>query len=142
MATDDVRFEAVIKLREPEQRRFWGTAYIHTSADGEQVADWSGHVVDTPETAAALEDAFYKYVQDSRSGDDQHEVFDAAEMIEGFVVTKDKKAAGIFPTDMAEGVYIGFQCRDTPAGDVLWEGIKSGDRTALSIVGTGVLEDI
>lgn len=139
---DDVRFEAVIKLREPEQRRFWGTAYIHTDASGAQVSDWSGHVVDTPEAAAALEDAFYKYVTDSRSGDDAHEVFDAATMIEGFVVTKDKKSAGIFPTDMAEGLYIGFQCNDTPEGDVLWEGIKSGTRTALSIVGSGVLEDI
>lgn len=140
--SDPIRFTAVIKSKEPEQRRFWGTAYIHTAADGTPVEDWSGDRVDTPAAQAALEEAFYGYVRKSRSGDLRHETFDAAEMIEGFVVTKDKISAGLFPVGMAEGMYIGFQCRDTDDGDILWEGVRSGELAALSIVGTGTVEEL
>lgn len=133
---DTIRFTAVIKSREDEQRRFFGAAYIHTE-DGNQVTDYSGDVIDTPEAQAAFEEAFYGFVKDFRTGDSEHELFDAADLIEGFVVTKEKKAAGIFPTDMDEGGYVGFQAKDTEAGNVLWDGVKSGRLTGLSIVGEG-----
>ncbi len=132
-----VRFTAVIKTREDEQRRYFGKAYIHT-ADGAQVTDWSGDQVDTPEAHAALEAAFYDYVKDSRSGDLSHELFGAADMIEGFIVTPEKKAAGLFPDDMDEGIYVGFEAKDTPAGDKLWDDVKTGRVKMLSIVGQGV----
>ena len=131
-----IRFTAVIKSREDDQRRFFGAGYIHTTADG-TVEDHSGDIVDTVETQAALEEAFYGFVKDFRTGDMEHELFDAADLIEGFVVTGEKKQAGIFPPDMNEGIYVGFQARDTEAGDVLWDGVKSGRLTALSIVGEG-----
>ncbi len=134
------RFTATIEKREPDQRRFWGKGYIHTTADG-QVTDASGDVIDTPETQAALEAAFYDYVKTSRSGDAGHELFDAATMIEGFVVTKEKKAAGLFPNEMDEGIYIGFEADQSDKGNVLWDGIKDGTYTALSIVGEGVYVD-
>ena len=135
---DTVRFTAVIKSREDEQRRFWGSGYIHTDAEGKPVTDASGDQVHTPAAQAALEQAFYGFVKDYRSGDAGHELFDAADMIEGFVVTTEKKAAGLFPDDMAEGIYVGFQARDTDEGDVLWNRVKDGTYTALSIVGEGV----
>jgi len=135
-AVDTIRFTAVIKSREDDQRRFFGAAYIHT-ADGTQVEDFSGDVIDTPEAQAAFEEAFYTFVKDYRTGDVAHELFDAADLIEGFVVTKEKKQAGIFPPDMDEGGYVGFQARDTEAGNVLWDGVRSGKYTELSIVGTG-----
>ena len=138
---ETVRFVCHIEKSEPEQRRFWGKGYIHTTAEG-QVADHSGDVIDTPETQRALEDAFYGYVKESRSGDSEHELFDAATMIEGFVVTKEKKAAGLFPTDMDEGIYVGFEAHQTDAGDLLWDGVKSGRLKALSIVGEGMREAI
>ena len=133
-------FTATIEKQDTEQRRFWGKAYIHTTADG-SVTDASGDVIDTPETQAALEQSFYEYVKTSRSGDVGHELFDAATMIEGFVVTKEKKAVGIFSDDMDEGIYIGFEADQTEKGDVLWDGIKDGTYTALSIVGEGAYID-
>ncbi len=134
---DTVRFTAVIKSREDEQRRFFGAAYIHTTADG-QVEDYSGDIIDTVEAQAAFEEAFYGFVKDYRTGDMGHELFDAADLIEGFVVTAEKKAAGLFPENMEEGGYVGFQAKDTEAGDVLWDGVKSGRLTGLSIVGEGI----
>ena len=133
---DTIRFTAVIKSREDEQRRFFGAGYIHTTPDG-QVEDWSGDIIDTVETQTALEEAFYGFVKDYRTGDSEHELFNAADMIEGFVVTAEKKQAGIFPTDMNEGIYVGFQAKDTEAGDALWEGVKTGRLKELSIVGEG-----
>ena len=138
---DTVRFTAVIKAREDEQKRFWGRGYIHTTADG-QVEDWSGDIIDTPETQTALEESFYGFVKEYRSGDAAHEVFDAATMIEGFVVTKEKIAAGFFPEGMDQGIYVGFEARDTDEGDLLWEGVKSGRFKALSIVGSGSREPL
>ena len=135
---DTIRFTAVIKSWEAEQRRYFGKAYIH-NADGQQVTDWSGDEVDTPQAHADLEAAFYDYVKDSRSGDLDHQLFGAADMIEGFIVTPEKKAAGLFPDDMDEGIYIGFEANDTPAGDKLWDDVKAGRVKMLSIVGEGVV---
>ena len=140
METDTIRFTAVIKSREDDQRRFFGSGYIHTTDDG-QVTDKSGDYVDTPETQAELEESFYGFVKDYRTGDAEHQYFDAATMIEAFIVTKEKKSAGLFPDDMAEGIYVGFEARDTDAGELLWDGVKSGRLSALSIVGEGWRED-
>ena len=137
---EPVRFICNIEKSEPDQRRFWGRGYIHTTADG-PVTDIGGDFIDTPETQAALEEAFYGFVKDYRTGDAGHELFDAATMIEGFVVTSEKKANGLFPTDMDEGIYVGFEANDTDGGDILWDGVKTGRLTALSIVGEGVREN-
>jgi hypothetical protein len=133
---DPVRIVCDIEKSEPEERRFWGRGYIHTTAAG-QVEDTSGDVIDTLETQRALEDAFYTYVKEYRDGDADHLLFGAATMIEGFVVTKEKKAAGLFPDTMDEGIYVGFEALETPEGDVLWDGIKEGRYKQLSIVGEG-----
>lgn len=140
--TDNIRFTLSIDKQAPEQRRFWGRGYIHTRKDGEQVHDASGDVIDTPEAQAALEEAWYEYVKEYRTGDAGHELFDAADMIEGVIVTKEKKAHGLFPEDMAEGIYVGFEAKQTPEGDVLWDGVKEGIYKALSIVGTAMVEEI
>lgn len=139
---DDIALTCHIAKTVPEQRRFFGKAYIHTRGDGDQVVDFSGDVVDTIEAQAELEEAFYTFVKDYRTGDLEHAVFGAATMIEGFVVTKEKKAAGIFPDTMDEGIYLAFEANDSDAGDVLWEGVTSGRLTAMSIVGQGRREPI
>ncbi len=136
MTDDRVRFDCHIEKSEPDQRRFFGRAYIH-ERDGEQVTDSSGDVVDDHASQQALEEAFYGFVKEYRTGDAGHEVFDAATMIEGFIVTKEKKAAGLFPDDMPEGIYVGFEADATEAGDVLWDGVRSRRFTSLSIVGRG-----
>lgn len=137
---DDIELTCRIAKTVPEQRRFFGKAYIHTTGDGDTVVDYSGDVVDSVEAQAELEEAFYKFVTDYRTGDIEHEVFGAATMIEGFIVTKEKKAAGIFPNEMDEGVYLAFQANDSDEGDLLWDGITSGRLSALSIVGHGERE--
>jgi len=139
---NDIELTCQIAKTAPQQRRFFGKAYIHTTGEGDQVVDHSGDVVDTIEAQAELEEAFYKFVRDYRTGDLEHQVFGAATMIEGFIVTKEKKAAGIFPDDMDEGIYLAFQADDTDEGDLLWEGVTSGRLTAMSIVGSGTREAI
>ena len=139
---EQIRFVCHIEKSEPDQRRFWGRGYIHTRSDGTTVVDHSGDVIDDVSSQRELENAFYKYVTDYRTGDMEHATFGAATMIEGFVVTQEKKNAGLFPDDMDEGVYVGFQARDTEAGDLLWDGVKSGRLDALSIVGEGTRETI
>lgn len=139
---EPLRFVCHIEKSEPEQRRFWGRGYIHTRADGSAVVDHSGDVVDDITSQRELENAFYKYVTSYRSGDMDHQVFDAATMIEGFVVTAEKKSAGLFPPDMDEGIYVGFEANLTDEGDLLWEGVKSGRLRDLSIVGVGTREAI
>ncbi len=138
--SDVFKFTATIKSREDEQRRFFGAGYIYNN--GGQVTDHSGDVVDTVEAQTALEEAFYGFVKESRLGDSEHHLFGAADMIEGYIVTAEKKAAGIFPEGMSEGIYVGFEARRTDAGDQLWEGVKSGRLTALSIVGAGTIHEV
>jgi len=138
---EPVRFVCHIEKSEPDQRRFWGKGYIHTTDDG-QVVDTSGDVIDDPQSQRELEEAFYGYVKAYRDGDAGHELFGAATMIEGFVVTKEKKAAGLFPTEMDEGIYVGFEANLSDEGDVLWDGIREGRYKQLSIVGEGRREAI
>ena len=123
-----------------DQRRFWAKGYIHTTALG-QVEDYSGDVIDTPESQAELEEAFYGFVKEYRSGDAGHELFDAATMIEGFVVTKEKIDGGLFPVGMDEGIYVGFEANASPDGDTLWSRVKDGTYTMVSIYGEGWRED-
>jgi hypothetical protein len=139
--TNEARFVAVIKSRTNDdgpERRFFGAAYLYKDADGNPITDHSGDQIHTPASQRALEEAFYSYVKEYRAGDHNHEVFDASTMIEGFVVTTEKKAAGLFPADMPEGIYVGFEANDTPAGDRLWADVASGQLAELSIVGEGV----
>ena len=138
---EHARFVCHIEKSAPDDRRVWGRGYIHTTSDG-QVTDASGDVIDTPEAQRELEQAFYEYVKSYRDGDAGHELFGAATMIEGFVVTKEKKAAGLFPDGMDEGIYVGFEANTTPEGDVLWDGVREGRYKQLSIVGEGTREPI
>jgi len=139
---EPVRFVCHIEKSETEERRFWGRGYIHTTGDGSQVEDYSGDVIDDAVSQRELEHAFYDYVKSYRAGDAGHEMFGAAEMIEGFVVTSEKKAAGLFPAEMDEGIYVGFEAKDSPEGNALWDGVREGRYKQLSIVGEGTREAI
>lgn len=137
--TVEARFTAEIVKLAPEQRRFFGWAYITKRADGTQVVDHSGDAIDTPEARAALEDAFHRYVRDSGSGDDQHELFGASKLVEAVAFTREKARAMGIPDDvpLPEGLWVGFEVSQTPAGDALWERVKRKERSMLSIVGRG-----
>ena len=139
MTLSSARFTAEIVKVAPEQRRFFGWAYITKRADGSQVIDHSGDVIDTPEAWADLENAFHDYVRDSGDGDDQHELFGASKLIEAFAMTREKAQAMGIPDDtpLPEGLWVGFEALSSPSGDALWERVKRRERSMLSIVGRG-----
>jgi len=137
----ETRLTAAIAKIEPEQRRFYGWAYVAKTADGQQVVDHSGDRIDTPEAMASLEDAFHRYVRDSGSGDDQHELFGASKLVEAVAITKSKAELMGFHGPVQEGLWVGFEAMPSPAGDALWERVKSGERSMLSIVGRGFQKD-
>ena len=128
----------IVKVDE-EQGRVFGWAYVFTK-DGEQVEDHSGDIVDTAESRAALEDAWFDYVKNHRTGDLDHEQFGVSKLIESFFFTKEK--AGLMGlTSGREGMWVGYEFnRDTPEGLQAWETAKT--RGAFSIVGRGRREAI
>ena len=135
----ETRINAEIRKIDPEQRRFWGWAYISKRADGTQVVDHSGDTISTPEARASFEKAWYGYVRDSGAGDDMHDLRSASRLIEAVHFDKAKaEAMGIPEGSVPEGVWVGFEAEQTPAGDQLWERVKNGDRSMISIYGRGV----
>jgi len=123
---------------DPERRIFGGWAYVVRKADGSQVIDHSGDVVDTEEAWTALEDAFYDYALEGRSGDYDHAEFGAADLVELVVLDKAKRLAlGLAEGSTPDGVYVSFKARLSPAGRRLWAGVKNGTIRSLSIVGEG-----
>jgi hypothetical protein len=132
----------IAKLDE-EQRLFGGWAYVARMPDGTLVEDHSGDVIDTPDAWDALVKAFTRYALVGRTGDLMHAEFDAADLVELFVCDQEKRgilglAEGVLP----DGIYVSYKARETPAGERLWKGVKSGRIRALSIVGQGYREDI
>lgn len=138
----DAVWHGPITKIEPEQRRFWGWAYQHKNSDGEQVVDHSGDTVDTPEAVAAFSEAFSDFVKHYRQGDDRHQTFGAATLIEAAELNPDKlRAIGYDIVKGPSGWFVGFEANPGDDGDRLWEGVKDG-RRMLSIVGAGMREPI
>lgn len=125
----DIQFS--ISKTEPDKKRIFGWAYV-SHKDGEQIVDHSGEVISEGE----LEEAFYKFVQNSRKAGEMHISKDAGKLIEMIVFTKEKQEAlGI---DLGKiGAWVGFQLNDE-----VYEKVKSGDYKMLSIGGRGRKEDI
>ena len=137
----ETRFIAEIRKIQPDKRRFFGWAYVPKNADGTQVEDHSGDRIDTPEAMASLEDAFHRFVRDSGSGDDQHELFGASQLVEAVAMTKEKAELMGIEGPIREGLWVGFEAQQTPAGNELWKRVKNGERSMLSIVGRGYYEE-
>jgi len=132
----------VLKLSE-EQRLFGGWAYVARLPDGTLVEDHSGDVIDTPEAWEALTKAFIRYALVGRTGDLMHSEFDAADLVEMAIIDKHKREAlGLPEGVLPDGIYVSFKARETPSGERLWKGVKSGRIRSLSIVGTGEYEEL
>jgi hypothetical protein len=130
----------IVKI-DPGRRMFFGWSYV-VEKDGDQVTDHSGDVIDTPEAIDAMESAFYKYVLESRAGDDGHSEFGVAKLVEQVVFTKEKiEQMGLDPATPV-GVWSGYYAPETELGDRLLESIQSGRYKSLSIVGRGRREPI
>lgn len=139
---DTVEHAYVIKSVDAPKRRFFGWAYV-AKKNGSPVVDHSGDVIDTPEAIDAMENAFYKYVLESRAGDDNHSVFGVAKLIEQTVFTPEKiEQMGLDPESTPVGVWSGYEIPEGELGDRLLDGIMSGRYKALSIVGRGRRETV
>lgn len=117
------------------QQNVFGWAYVCKRADGEQVVDHSGEMIDV----ADLEAAAYEFVVDSREGGDLHKGDAVATMIESVVFTEEKAAAlGIPAGTMPTGWWVGFH---VPDADVFAK-VAAGDRAMFSIAGSAQREPV
>jgi len=138
----DSVYVPVLKL-DDEQRLFGGWAYVARLADGTLVEDHSGDVIDTPEAWEALTKAFIRYALVGRTGDLMHEEMDAADLVEMAIFDRPKREAlGLPEGVLPDGIYVSFKARESPSGERLWKGVKSGRIRSLSIVGTGEYEEL
>ncbi len=132
-----------IEKVDPERRMLWGWSYV-AHADGQQVEDHSGDIIDTPEAIEKMETAFYDYALHHRSGDRSHQDFGVASLVEQVVFTPEKiEKMGLSDTTPI-GVWSGYYIPPDNGGpgDQYWQAVKDGEITALSIVGRGRREPV
>lgn len=107
----------------------FGWAYQCVTANGQQLVDHSGDIVDISE----IEKAAYRFVKFFREGSDNHERGGIGVMIESMVFTKEKaEALGLTVGTVPEGWWVGFEVSD----DEVWAKIKDGTYSMFSIEGT------
>lgn len=145
--TVDARLTFAISKRDDERRLVFGWASVATKADGTLADDSQGDVIDTPEAQRAWEDAFYEYVRLVGKGDDMHEFFGVADLIECCVFTPDKTAAiakglGLSGESQFVGAWVGYYLPETERGEEAWQAVKTGRRGAFSIVASVLREEL
>lgn len=107
----------------------FGWANVAVRANGEQIEDWQGDMID-PED---LENAAYEFVRLYREGGEMHERGGVATLIESVVFTEEKqRAIGIHAGVLPVGWWIGFKVLDPE----VWEKVKDGTYSMFSIEGT------
>ncbi len=117
-----------IEKSNDEKMLAFGWASVAVRADGEQIEDWDGDIID-PET---LEEAAYNYVRLYRDGGEMHERGGVAELVESVVFTLEKqRAMGIPEGTLPVGWWIGFKVLDAD----VWEKVKNGTYSMFSIEG-------
>ena len=120
-----------------DRRLVFGWASIAIRANGTQIEDWQGDMID-PED---LEEAVYEYVLEFRDAGEEHisSLRKKGKLVESVVFTKEKmKAMGIPEGIVPEGWWIGFKVQD----DEAWAKVKSGQYSMFSIEGSGVREPV
>ena len=116
------------KVSEDKMLAF-GWASVAIRADGEQIEDWQGDMID-PED---LEAAAYEFVELYREGGEMHERGGTAVLVESVVFTPEKTALmGIPEGTVPTAWWIGFKVLDPD----VWEKVKDGTYPMFSIEGT------
>ena len=146
-ARTEARIAFAIAKRDDERRLVFGWASVAVKADGTLPEDSQGDVIDTPEAQRMWEDAFYAYVSEIGKGDDMHQLFGVADLVECCVFTPDKTAAiakglGLTGESNAVAAWVGFHLPETEQGNQAWAAVKSGERAGLSIVATVLREEL
>ena len=126
-----------IAKADEEKRLVFGWALVSATADGQQIIDHQGDIVDQDE----LEEGAYEYVLNFRDAGEEHigTLRKKARMVESVVFTEEKlQAMGIPLGTVPYGWWIGFYVDD----DETWEKIKSGHYKMFSIEGKAVREPV
>lgn len=121
-----------IAKTEPDKMLVFGWGSVSVDADGTQIEDLQGDMID-PED---LEKAAYDHVLNFRSTGERHDprLRRKGRLVESCVFTKEKQAAiGIPPGTVPEGWWVGYKIDDPEA----WEKIKSGEYQSFSVEGKG-----
>ena len=121
-----------IAKTEPDKMLVFGWGNVAVDADGTQIEDLQGDIIDPEE----LEKAAYDHVLNFRNTGERHDpgMRKKGRLVESCVFTKEKQAAiGIPPGVVPEGWWVGYKIDDQDA----WEKIKKGEYQSFSIDGKG-----
>lgn len=118
-----------------DQMLAFGWANVAIRANGEQIEDFQGDIIDPEE----LEKAAYEFVELYREGGEMHERGGAAVLIESCVFTEEKmEKMGLPKGALPVGWWIGFKVLDPE----VWAKIKDGTYTMFSIEGKAIREEV
>jgi len=113
-----VDLNVTISKRKDDERLAFGWLYVTRRADGSRVIDQSQEYIDIDD----LRPLAYRFVADSRKARVLH-VEDAGTIVEMCVFDDEKKRAlGIPPGIMPEGIWIGARIDH----DEAWKGVRTG----------------
>lgn len=123
-----------------EKQMVFGWCSVAKRADGTQVVDLQGDMIDIEE----IEKSAYDYMLYSRKGGNMHrrtaddEVHHIGDCVESMVFTPDKIEKLGLPENFPQGWWYGMKIHDRDD----WEDVKSGKRAGFSIHGKGRREPI
>lgn len=118
----------IVKI-DQEKRLVTGWASVTKDANGNYITDYDGDIIPTEELEKAAHEAFAEAGGKGRAGD-MHEVTGAADIVESFVATAEKRKALGFG-EGPEGWVVTLKINS----EKLWQEIKSGEKSELSIKG-------
>jgi hypothetical protein len=122
---------AEIVKTDPHRRMVYGWAYVAKDANGAQVIDHSGDVIDDPEE---LEKAAVDFVVNSRNGDSDHDNKPKAVLVESLYLDKAKAESMGLDCPVPTAWWVGFRINDEP----MWQRVLKGELTSFSIGGSGL----
>lgn len=136
---NEIVWEGTFSKFDEDKHLAFGWASV-IKVNGVPVVDQQSDQIDE----ADLEDAAYRYVQQSRKGGDMHrrDEYDqpvhVSDIVESVVFTDEKVAKMGLPDDFPRGWWIGVKVHDPET----WSEVKKGNRTGFSIHGRGKRQDI
>ena len=130
-------FTGTIEKADTDKRLVFGWCSL-SEVDGQPVVDLQGDYAPIEE----IEKSAYKYVVESRKGGDMHQrlgegPLHTADLVESFVVTKEKLASLGISEEAAKDIPIGWWIGMKVNDDAQWAKVKNGERLGFSIHGAG-----
>lgn len=121
-----------IEKREDDKQLVFGWSSIAKRADGSEVVDKQGDVLDDIDQ---MEKVAYDFVLHSRDGGEMHVRKGVSTLVESFVSTPEKWAAmGIPEGTLPTGWWVGFKVNDKD----VWDKVKKGHYRMFSVHGSGM----